>query len=259
MASCRRSPVRGIVLLWLLALPLAAQTPTREDVPVEKKNYSPYLEQHFPDRVFWGDTHLHTSYSTDAGMVGARVGPYEAYRLAMGGEVTSNTGQRVRLARPLDFLVIADHSENLGLAPMIATSDPILLKTEVGKLWHDMVKAGKGFEAFADWIRRGSTDGRDPINSPEMARSAWEYIVKAAEANNKPDSSRPSSAMNGRPRPAATTSTATWCSATEPTWPCGSSRSPAMTASIPRSSGPGCRALKTRPAAGCSRFRTTGT
>ena len=186
MVLCRRSPVRGIVLLSFLAVPVAAQTPTREDVPVEKKSYSPYLAQRYPDRVFWGDTHLHTSYSTDAGMVGARVGPEEAYRLAMGGEVTSNTGQRVRLARPLDFLVIADHSENLGLAPMIATSDPILLKTEVGKLWHDMVKSGKGFEAFADWIRRGSTDGRDPINSPEMARSAWEYIVKAAEANNRP-------------------------------------------------------------------------
>ena len=186
MASCRRSLVRGTALLSFAVAPLAAQTPNREDFPPERKNYSPYLEQRYPGRVFWGDTHLHTSYSTDAGMVGARVGPEDAYRLAMGLEVTSNTGQRVRLARPLDFLVIADHSENLGLAPMIATSDPILLKTEVGKLWHDMVKAGKGFEAFADWIRRGSTDGRDPINSPEMARSAWEYIVKAAEANNTP-------------------------------------------------------------------------
>lgn len=192
MAPRRRREVpRQLMLLCLspfaLSLALHAQTPaTREDFPPQRKNYSPYLEQNHPNRVFWGDTHLHTSYSTDAGMIGARVGPDEAYRLAMGGEVTSNTGLRVKLARPLDFLVIADHSENLGLAPMIATSDPILLKTEVGKLWHDMVKAGKGFEAFGDWIRRGSTDGRDPINSPEMARSAWEVIVKAAEANNRP-------------------------------------------------------------------------
>ncbi len=59
------------------------------------------------------------SYSTDAGMFGTRLGPDEAYRFARGEEVTSNTGLRVRLQRPLDFLVISDHAENLGLATMI--------------------------------------------------------------------------------------------------------------------------------------------
>lgn len=149
-------------------------------------SYSPYLDQSFANRVLWGDTHLHTSYSTDAGMVGCRLGPDDAYRFARGEEVVSNSGQRVRLSRPYDFLVVADHAENLGLAPMIATSDPILLRTEVGKQWHDLVKAGKGFEAFADWIRRGSTTGKDPIDSPEMARAAWEIIIRAAEQYNEP-------------------------------------------------------------------------
>jgi len=93
-----------------------------EDVQLGKAEYSPYLEQGYPDRVYFGDTHLHTSYSTDAGMFGTRLGPEEAYRFALGEEVTSNTGLRVRLQRPLDFLVVADHSENLGLAPMIAES-----------------------------------------------------------------------------------------------------------------------------------------
>lgn len=157
-----------------------------EAVPEGGRDYSPNLDEDFANRVFWGDTHLHTSFSTDAGMAGCRVGPDEAYRFARGEEVRSSTGQRVKLARPYDFLVVADHSENLGLAPMIATSDPILLKTEVGKLWHDMVKAGKGFEAFADWIRRGSTTGKDPINSPEMMRASWDLIVRAAEKHNTP-------------------------------------------------------------------------
>jgi hypothetical protein len=188
------APIRGSFVILVAgvivtgsAVPALGQDPvTRDDFPVARRNYSPYLDQTFPNRVFWGDTHLHTSYSTDAGMVGNRIGPDEAYELAKGREVTSSSGQRVRLARPLDFLVVSDHSENLGLAPMIATSDPILLRTEVGKLWHDMVKAGKGFEAFADWVRRGSADGKDPINSPEMMRSAWEVIVKAAERHNDP-------------------------------------------------------------------------
>ena len=189
-----RCTARCLVLLAYLSFPgtgrsgrLLAQDPaTKADFPPVRREYSPYLDQSHPTRVFWGDTHLHTSYSTDAGMIGNRLGPDEAYRFAVGQEVTSSTGQRVKLARPLDFLVVSDHSENLGLAPMIATSDPVLLRSPVGKLWHDMVKAGKGFEAFGDWVKRGSTDGKDPINSPEMMRSAWDVIVKAAETWNRP-------------------------------------------------------------------------
>jgi hypothetical protein len=158
----------------------------KEEFPAPARNYSPNIDAHFPNRVFWGDTHLHTSYSTDAGMIGCRLGPEEAYRFARGEQVSSSSGQPAKLARPYDFLVVADHSENLGLAPMIATSDPILLKNPTGKKWHDMVKAGKGFEAFGDWIRMGSTTGKDPINSPDMMRSAWEVIVKAAEKYNEP-------------------------------------------------------------------------
>src|SRR6185369_10275541 len=86
------------------------------EVTAGKAEYSPYLDQGYPDRVYFGDTHLHTSYSTDAGMVGNRLGPEEAYRFARGEEVTSSTGLRARLQRPLDFLVVSDHAENLGLS-----------------------------------------------------------------------------------------------------------------------------------------------
>ena len=110
--------------------------------------YSPYPAQDFPNRVFFGDTHLHTSYSTDAGMIGNTLGPEEAYRFARGETVNSSTGLRARLNRPLDFLVITDHAENLGLAPTIAESNAELLKNPWGKKVHDLVKAGKGVEAY---------------------------------------------------------------------------------------------------------------
>ncbi len=103
-----------------------------------EKEYSPYLNHNYPDRVFWGDTHVHTSYSTDAGLFGNRLGPEEAYRFAKGEIVTSSTGVRARLLRPLDFLVISDHAENLGLSPMIAESYPELLKSEWGRKIHDL-------------------------------------------------------------------------------------------------------------------------
>ena len=75
--------------------------------------YSPYAGRGFPSRVYWGDTHLHTGLSFDAGAFGNTLGLDEAYRFARGDEVTTSTGQRARLSRPLDFLVVADHSDNM--------------------------------------------------------------------------------------------------------------------------------------------------
>ncbi|MCZ6831212.1 MAG: DUF3604 domain-containing protein, partial [Gammaproteobacteria bacterium] len=46
------------------------------------------------ENVYWGDTHLHTQYSTDAGMIGTTLRPEDAYRFAMGEEVTSSSGVR---------------------------------------------------------------------------------------------------------------------------------------------------------------------
>jgi Protein of unknown function (DUF3604) len=125
----------GASVFMLAGSLVAAWAPQADaqDAPgpaTRKVNYSPYPAQTFPNRVYFGDTHLHTSYSADAGMAGAIVGPEDAYRFARGEEVKSNSGLPAKLARPLDFLVIADHAENLGLAPMIAESDPALLKSE---------------------------------------------------------------------------------------------------------------------------------
>ena len=71
-------------------------------------------ENSFPAHVYWGDTHLHTSNSLDAGRYTILVGPEEAYRFARGEQVRSDEGADVKLTRPLDFLVVSDHSENIG-------------------------------------------------------------------------------------------------------------------------------------------------
>ena len=80
-----------------------------------KPPYSPYAGRNFPTRPLFGDTHLHTGLSFDAGIFGCRLGPADAYRFARGEEVTASSGQRVKLSRPLDWLVVADHSDNMGL------------------------------------------------------------------------------------------------------------------------------------------------
>jgi hypothetical protein len=126
--------VSALVCLGLTAWALAQDFNVKpEELSKVERHYSPGVGQNFPIRVFWGDTHLHTAYSTDAGMAGATVGLDDAYRFARGEEVLSHTKQRVKLRRPLDFLVVADHAELLGLAPFIRSENPILLQNPVSK------------------------------------------------------------------------------------------------------------------------------
>jgi len=155
------------------------------DISIGKKQYSPYLHQSYPNRVFWGDTHLHTSYSTDAGMVGNTLGPEEALRFARGEQVISSSGVPARLIRPLDFLVVADHAENLGLAPMIEVDDPALLRDPMGKKYHDLVKSGKGWEAYQIWKKSGAAL-KDSMPNPELQAKAWNRIIEAVDKYNQP-------------------------------------------------------------------------
>lgn len=166
---------------------------SEEPRTINGENFSPYVGEYEPtplpenyDKPLWGDTHLHTSYSTDAGMIGNRLGPEEAYKLAKGEEVVASHGFPVRLIRPLDFLVISDHAENLGLAPLIDESNPQLLENEWGKAVHDLVKAGKPNEAFQKWIGDAVTPGVDQINDKAMSQSIWEREITFADQYNEP-------------------------------------------------------------------------
>jgi len=99
-----------------------------------EQSYSPYADTNFPQKVYWGDTHLHTNLSVDSVVFGNnKLGPDDAYRFAKGLSVIAHNGMKAQLSRPLDFLVIADHAFNLGLMNGLDIADPILLNTRVGK------------------------------------------------------------------------------------------------------------------------------
>ena len=112
-------------------------SPTPEDMAGEPV-YSPYVNRDYPDQVLFGDAHFHTNLSPDAGLVGTRLGVDEAYRFARGEKVISNTGQPVQLVRPLDFLVITDHAEMIGLAPMVQNAAPELLADPWGRQIYEL-------------------------------------------------------------------------------------------------------------------------
>lgn len=155
-----------------------------------KPSYSPYAGRNFPTRPFFGDTHLHTSFSFDAGAFGARLTPHDAYVFAKGNEITASGGERAKLSRPLDFLVVADHSDNMGFFPDLFSGKPEILADPTGRRWHDMIQSGKGAEAALEIIMAFSQGKfpKDLIYFPgtRAYRNAWQETIKAAEEANDP-------------------------------------------------------------------------
>lgn len=144
----------------------------------------------YPTRPFFGDTHLHTALSLDAGASGTKLMPADAYRFAKGEEVTSASGQKAKLSRPLDFLVVADHSDQMGLITDLIAGKPELLTNPMAKQWYDLMNSGKGGEAMMS-IVTAFGQGKFPkeiMYNPGTPgyQATWYSIIDAAEGANQP-------------------------------------------------------------------------
>jgi len=183
----------------MMAFPAAAQdtgNATTETLSgaYTGKAYSPYAKRSFPERPLWGDSHVHTDLSMDAGLFGTRLSPREAYRFARGEEVVSSTGQAVRLSRPLDWLVVADHSDGMGLFNDLAAGKPELLAYEQAAGWNKGLAAGgqSAVAAALDLIGTFSQGNIDPemmaLYAPgsKLYKNIWEEVVSDAEDFNDP-------------------------------------------------------------------------
>jgi hypothetical protein len=158
------------------------------------KAYSPFAGRTFPERPLWGDSHLHTSLSFDAGAFGNRLGPRVAYRFARGEEVVSSTGQPLRLARALDWLAITDHSDGMGFTDDALAASPFVTNYEQGARWSKGFRAGgqEAVNATLDMIQTFSQGKMDPEMfanySPGSRRYAtlWDEVINNAEEFNDP-------------------------------------------------------------------------
>jgi hypothetical protein len=187
--------ILGLLVAQLVPAYALAQEPAPppqdlQNVFPKKPPYSPYADRHFPERVYWGDTHLHTAISLDAGAAGCRLGPRDAYRFAKGEQIVASSGQPVKLSRPLDFLVVTDHSDNMGFIADLFAGKPKLLADPTGRRWYDMIQSGNGGQAALEIIGSFS-QGKFPealVYAPgtQGYRSTWETILKAAEEANAP-------------------------------------------------------------------------
>jgi len=158
------------------------------------KTYSPYAQRTFPSHVYWGETHVHTGLSLDAGLFGNTTGHEIAYRFARGEEVVSSSGLPVRLSRPLDWLVITDHSDMMGFASDLQRGAPNILADPKGKEWY------AGFKEGGDAAGRAAFDlitsftqltfpkelAKDYAPGSPVYTGVWEDITETADRFNDP-------------------------------------------------------------------------
>ena len=187
------SQMKFLPVFLALSLVLSPVTATAE------KSYSPLVDRDYPDNVYWGDTHLHTYLSGDAYSMGTSTTPDQAYRFAKGETVRATGGDEVRLKRPLDFMMVADHAENLGALPALIAGDVQLMKSKHGALFAEMLT---NRPALADVINaatreefdagslalmsaKGAHSGDYGINE-NFKRKVWHGVIDIAEKHNDP-------------------------------------------------------------------------
>ncbi len=190
MSETVRRILTPIVALGALMAPIARaqdMRPQPGDVVAAEPAFSPYVGRQFPTEVYFGETHLHTAVSVDAGTMNT-VGQEDAFRFARGEEITTTHGLKAKLSRPLDFIVVSDHAEMYGLMPQLWNGDPAILGTEIGRRWYDQLNAGDPDLAFstAMEIVASLSEKVAPIENPTAVRDAWRQYTALADRFNEP-------------------------------------------------------------------------
>ena len=186
--------IRGVILAGALALGACSQGGPGAADDAQRGDGTDTVElAEFPDRPYWGDTHLHTDISVDAFGFGVRLGPEDALKFARGEEVTATTGAKARLDRPLDFLVIADHSDAMGATRRLYDSPRIMVRDPTLRRWRDMMHESpeQSTRAVAELITAAANDEipealRDPERQEAATRSLWTRHVDLLDRYNQP-------------------------------------------------------------------------
>lgn len=153
----------------------------------------------FPSRVYWGDTHVHTLLSGDAYTLGTRLTPDDAYRFAKGESIRTAGGREAQLRRPLDFLLVADHAENLGVLPRLAANDESVPTNETSEKWRNIITDlpplsdilnAETVEEFREksalLYAAKEAKGADYSITGEFQRTVWQGVVETAEKYYEP-------------------------------------------------------------------------
>ncbi len=171
------------------ALLSAVITLTTTTINAAEINDRGYAVTKYPTEVLWGDTHLHTTNSLDARVLGVTLDAADSYAFARGDEVVTSTGQRAQLQRPLDFLVVSDHSDAMGVVNQLILGNPKLMEnTELQALRTKLISGGSGTAEAIGVIVSVLIDENynGPLLNQEVMRSVWHDYLDTADRYNQP-------------------------------------------------------------------------
>ncbi|GAB5481359.1 MAG: DUF3604 domain-containing protein [Parasphingorhabdus sp.] len=156
------------------------------DSPEAESELLPASE--YPDQVFWGDLHVHSNLSFDSNSFGNQnLGPEAAYRFARGEEVETSTGQKAKLTRPLDFLMVADHAEYLGFLSALQQEDRTVLGSDLGKRWKGYLDGDEGMgPIMTEYVAMVTGAAPQEVPDRKFNQSIWSNVVDIAERYNQP-------------------------------------------------------------------------
>jgi Protein of unknown function (DUF3604) len=165
-----------LLLITALALPISAQ------------EYSPPLNAPVQTNLFWGDLHVHSNLSADSFAFGnPRLTPDNALNFAKGKRVSASNGMDVKLHRPLDFLLVADHAEFIGVFPRLLNKDPAFLATDLGAQWRELLDESKDVGAIInEWLVRLQNPDYEQELSEEFRKTVWREAAGIADQHNDP-------------------------------------------------------------------------
>lgn len=171
------------------AVTITGQSKKDPAKPYKGKTYSPYAQRNFPQEPLWGDTHVHTALSLDARGWKVILTPEDAFRFAKGEEIISSRGLPVKLSRPLDWLVVTDHSDAMGAMNEIIAGNPELMAHPRLKDWSERINGGgeSGLSAVIEAAMMFiGGDTPEVLKNKRFTTRIWHQATGAAEQSNEP-------------------------------------------------------------------------
>ena len=191
MKSAMTALLLGASILTLASCSKKAETPGKTEVAataIAGENEAEAALPANPDRnAYFGNVHVHTGYSFDALTNGSKTKPEDAYAWAQGKEITnSGIGGKIQIVTPLDFYMVSEHAEFMGVFNQMSNPASPLSKLPIAARITS-TDTNTALQAFAEVLRDLSAGKIDPaFTDPVLAKSVWAEIVKAADANYQP-------------------------------------------------------------------------
>ncbi|MEM1120242.1 MAG: DUF3604 domain-containing protein [Bacteroidota bacterium] len=176
---------------WSLLLACGSEKDTTTTTSKEATNKTAASTERTADysetnNAYFGDLHVHTSWSFDAFIYNVRTTPNDAYDFASGKAIDHVSGKKIQLGRPLDFMAVTDHSEYMGIMKQMLDPNNLLSKLEMAKkiLSDDRAVSLAAFGDVGMSIARNEPIGE--LAKKEISKSTWQRLVSIADEYNQP-------------------------------------------------------------------------